>query len=177
MHGIDPTPRTRDPQPPLTVGTWIGRHLDALSGIERKTLTEYKRYLTRDIEPILGAVPLAALRRSDISSWVNTLRDGGASGKTIQNKMGFLSGCLNAAVREGELTANPAAGIRLPRTVRREMCFLTRDEYQILRSCFAARWHPQALYDILTQGDYQPGDFLCLERKASQLLVGAENRW
>lgn len=146
MHGIDPTPRTRAAAP-LTVGVWVDRHITALSGVERKTITEYRRYLTNDIEPALGDIPLTALRRSDISTWVNTLRDGGASGKTIQNKMGFLSGCLNAAVREGHLAANPAAGIRLPRTVRREMCFLTRDEYQLLRSHFTSRWHP--LLDFL----------------------------
>lgn len=104
--------------------------------MERKTLAEYRRYLSGDIAPTLGDIPLAALRRSDISGWVNTMREAGASGKTIQNKMGFLSGCLNAAVPEGDLPANPAAGIRLPRTVRRKMCFLTRDEYQLLRACF-----------------------------------------
>ncbi|GJO05410.1 site-specific integrase [Mycobacterium marinum] len=147
MHGIDPTPRARSAAAPLNVGDWIDRHLTTLSGVERKTLSEYRRYLTRDIQPTLGAVPLTALRRSDISTWVNELRAGGASGKTIQNKMGFLSGCLNAAVREGHLSANPAAGIRLPRTVRREMCFLTRDEYHLLRSHFTARWHP--LLDFL----------------------------
>jgi len=146
MHKIDPRPRARA-EAPLTVGVWIDRHITALSGAERKTITEYRRYLTRDILPTLGDVPLTALRRSDISTWVNTLRDAGASGKTIQNKMGFLSGCLNAAVREGHLAANPAAGIRLPRTVRREMCFLTRAEYQILRSKFTTRWHP--LLDFL----------------------------
>lgn len=70
---------------------------------------------------MLGHIPLATLARSDISRWVNAMRDAGASGKTVQNKMGFLSGCLNAAVREGLIAANPAAGVRLPRTVQREM--------------------------------------------------------
>lgn len=146
MHGIDTGRRRRDTTE-LTVGAWIGQHLDHLSGAEKKTLAEYRRYLSRDIEPTLGTVPLTALRRSDISTWVNKLRDDGASGKTIQNKMGFLSGCFNAAVREGHLAANPAAGIRLPRTVRREMCFLTRGEYGIVRASFTARWHP--LLDFL----------------------------
>ncbi|MGB8389975.1 tyrosine-type recombinase/integrase [Mycobacterium sp.] len=71
----------------------------------------------------------------------------GASGKTIGNKFGFVSGCLNAAVRDGHIPANPAAGIRLPRTVRREMCFLTRPEYELLKSTFTERWHP--LLDLL----------------------------
>lgn len=149
MHGIQPARRRRPGRDPavLTVGAWVDRHIDTLSGVERKTLAEYRRYLVRDIEPTLGQIPLTALRRSDISAWVNQLREDGASGKTIQNKMGFLSGCLNAAVRDGNLPANPAVGIRLPRTVRREMCFLTHAEYDLLRAAFTDRWHP--LLDFL----------------------------
>jgi integrase len=110
--------------------------------VERKTIAKYRRYLTRDIDPVLGHIPLQTLSRTDISNWVNKLRADGASGKTIGNKLGFLSGCLNLAVNGGEIPANPAAGVRLPRTVAREMTFLTRDEYQLLKASFTERWHP-----------------------------------
>jgi integrase len=145
MHNLE-APNRYGPSA-MTVGKWIGQHLDALSGVERKTLVEYRRYLTRDIEPTLGNVPLAALSRPDIGRWVNKLHTDGASGKTISNKLGFLSGCLNAAVRDGHIPANPAAGIRLPRTVRREMCFLTPTEFELLKTGFTERWHP--LLDLL----------------------------
>jgi integrase len=144
MHGYEVR---RDRPSGITVAKFIAQHIDALSGVERKTLAEYRRYLTRDIEPILGYIPLEALNRADISKWVNRLRDDGASGKTIQNKLGFLSGCLNSAVRDGDLPANPAAGIRLPRTVKREMEILTRAEFDILKAAFTERWHP--LLDLL----------------------------
>ena len=133
MHGIEIAPRQREAVG-QTVAEYIDQHLDALSGVERKTVAEYKRYLTRDIEPVLGQIPLTALTRADISKWVNKLRDDGASGKTCGNKLGFLSGVLNAAVRDGDLPANPAAGIRLPRTVKREMEILTRAEFDILKA-------------------------------------------
>jgi integrase len=144
MHGYEVR---RDQPAGITVEKWIAQHIDALSGVERKTIAEYRRYLIRDIEPILGYVPLTALSRTDISRWVNKLRDDGASGKTIQNKLGFLSGSLNVAVRNGDLPANPAAGIRLPRTVKREMEILTRVEFDILKAAFTDRWHP--LLDLL----------------------------
>jgi hypothetical protein len=48
---------------------------------------------------VLGHIPLQSLSRTDISTWVNKLRADGASGKTIGNKFGFLSGCLNLAVK------------------------------------------------------------------------------
>jgi integrase len=130
-----------------TVKNFIDRHLDALSGVEKKTVAEYRRYLTRDIEPTLGHIPLSTLSRTDISRWVNKLCEAGSSGKTIQNKLGFLSGCLNVAVKEGLMPANPAAGVRLPRTVQREMTFLTKDEYALLRAAFSDRYQP--LLDFL----------------------------
>jgi integrase len=130
----------------VTLAAWIGEHIDALSGVEKKTIAEYRRYLVRDIEPVIGCIPLTELSRVDLSRWVNTMQADGASGKTISNKVGFLSGCLNAAVPK-HIPANPAAGIRLPRTVRREMSILTRPEYDLLKSAFTEHWHP--LLDLL----------------------------
>lgn len=130
-----------------TVASFIAEHLDSLSGTEKKTVIEYRRYLVRDIEPVLGHIPLSTLACTDIARWVNRMREAGASGKTVQNKVGFLSGCLNAAVREGRMPANPAAGVRLPRTVAREMVFLTPDEFALLRAGFSPRWWP--LLDFL----------------------------
>jgi integrase len=135
------------PKDEITVRAFIKKHLEVISGVERKTITEYQRYLSRDIEPVLGPIPLSTLTRTDISRWVNKMRADGASGKTIRNKFTFLSGCLNAATRDGLIPANPAAGIRLPRTVRREMCFLTPEEFALLRDAFAERWWP--LLDFL----------------------------
>jgi integrase len=125
-----------------TLGSYLSEHLDALSGTEKKTLVEYRRYLTRDIEPVLGNIPLSTLSRTDLSKWVNKLQADGASRKTIQNKLAFISGCLNLAVIDGKIPANPATGVRLPPTVQREMTCLTRDEYDLMRSAFKPRWWP-----------------------------------
>ena len=130
-----------------TVARFIDGHLDVLSGVEKKTIVEYRRYLSRDIEPMLGHIPLSTLSRTDISRWVNKMRENGSTGKTIQNKLGFLSGCLNVAAREGLMPANPAAGVRLPRTVAREMTFLTKEQYALLRAGFTDRYQP--LLDFL----------------------------
>jgi integrase len=145
IHRVEREPRGGS-APGITLAAWIKEHLDALSGTEKKTITEYRRYLTRDIGPVLGCIPLTALSRGDISMWVNKMGEAGVSGKTIQNKVGFLSGCLNAAVPK-HIPANPAAGIRLPRTIKREMSMLTPPEYELLKSAFTERWHP--LLDLL----------------------------
>ena len=46
-----------------------------ISGVEKKTVAEYQRYLSRDIEPVLGHFPLSTLSRTDISRWVNALQE------------------------------------------------------------------------------------------------------
>jgi hypothetical protein len=72
------------PQRGQTLGRYLSEHLDALSGVEKKTLAEYRRYLTRDIEPVLGHIPLSTLSRTDLSKWVNRLLiSGGKSAKSI----------------------------------------------------------------------------------------------
>src|ERR1700742_3434856 len=108
----------------LTVGECLDRHIGSLSGVERKTVAEYKRYAVRDIGPALGAIPLGKLTRDDVAERVNVMFETGAAGGTIENKRGFLSGPLKRAVQDGHLAANPCQGIRLSRTEEQEMVFL-----------------------------------------------------
>ncbi len=116
--------------------------------MEEKTITEYKRYLRRDITPTLGAVPLTALSIEEVGPWVNRLEAEGNSRKTMLNKIGFLSAGMNAAVDRRLIPANPATGVRLKRTLtRRKKTFLTIPEYGLLKSHFTERWHP--LLDLL----------------------------
>ncbi|POX92237.1 site-specific integrase [Mycobacterium kansasii] len=144
----------------LTVGEWLDRHIGSLSGVERKTISEYKRYATRDIGPVLGAVPLGKLTRDDVADWVNTMFEAGAAGGTIENKHGFLSGALKRAVEDGYLAANPCQGLRLPRTEQREMVFLTREEFQILKAAFSPHYQP--LVEFLVASGCRAGEAFAL---------------
>jgi integrase len=60
---------------------------------------------------------------------MQTLIDNGASGKTVANKHGFLYSALNAGVRAGRITSNPAAGQRLPTSERKDMVCLSREDF------------------------------------------------
>ena len=50
---------TQRPMSALTVAEWLDRHIGSLSGVEKKTVTEYERYAESDIGPVLGAIPLS----------------------------------------------------------------------------------------------------------------------
>lgn len=144
----------------LTVAEYLDRHIKSLSGVEKKTVSEYERYATRDIGPALGAIPLSKLTRDDVAGWVNAMRDDGAAGGTIQNKHGFLSGVLKRAVEDGHLAGNPCEGVRLPRTEQKEMVFLTRDEYGLLKAAFSDYYRP--LVEFLVASGCRASEALAL---------------
>lgn len=143
IHGLDATRRNGH-----TVGKWMAHHIEHLSGIERRTRAEYLGVVKNDITPVLGTIPLDVLSRDDISRWVEKLRADGAAGKTIANKHGLLSAALNAAVRAGHIKANPAAGVRLPRTEQQEMRFLTREEFATLLAAVTEPWRPMVKFMV-----------------------------
>ena len=136
VHGLKDTVKALPSRE--TVGEYLDAYIASLTGVERKTIAEYTRYAQSDLKP-LTHIPLAALTRVDVAGWVNGLK---GSGKTIQNKHGFLSGALKHAVKDGKLAGNPCEGMRLPRSEAAEMVFLTTDEYRLLRDCFSEHYQP-----------------------------------
>ncbi|MCK0174763.1 site-specific integrase [Mycolicibacterium sp. F2034L] len=128
--------------PSRTVAEWVAHYIDHLTGIDPRTVQEYRGYLRADIGPALGVIPLAVLTRDDIARWVQAMSAEGFSGKTIANKHALLSAALSSAVKAGHIDANPAAGARLPRTERLEMLFLTREQFALLHSSVTKPWRP-----------------------------------
>jgi integrase len=126
----------------MTVGEWIEHHIEHLTGLRKSTLWDYGSYLRKDIAPILGDIPLTGLTREHIAKWTQDLADGGASGKTIANKHGFISSALNAAVRAGRIPTNPASGQRLPTSERAEMVCLTQEDFARLLDNVTDHWKP-----------------------------------
>ncbi|BBZ09835.1 tyrosine-type recombinase/integrase [Mycobacterium branderi] len=141
VHGID-RPIRGGP----TVTKWLEHHIEHLSGVERRTPEDYRSYLRNHIAPTLGHIPLTSLTRDDVARWVEKMRDDGASGKSVANRHGFLSSALNAAVEAGHIAANPAVGVRLPRTERDEMRFLSRDEFAALLAEVTEPWRPMVRF-------------------------------
>lgn len=156
--GIAPTthkPRSRKP----TVATWVRRYIDSRTGVVKSTIADYESYLRHDITPKLGPIPIDLLTPADVSEWVNWLasrdcrhrRNGQPvklSGKSIANRHGFLSAALRTAVADGQIGSNPAAGTRIPRTERAEMCFLTHEEFAILAAAIAPEWRPMLWFMV-----------------------------
>ena len=131
----------------LTVTEWITEYIDHLTGIEDATRNRYRTFLTRDIAPLLGALPLTAVNDQAIARWVQAQP---GSGKTIANKHGFLSAALAGAVSAKHIPANPCDGRRLPPKDSDEMVFLTPEEFAVIRDALPVQWQPLATFLVTT---------------------------
>lgn len=156
IHGLSSGPLRQ--ANPLTVSEWLDRYIEHLTGVQKSTVETYKRFVERDINPSLGAVPLSVLSRDDISRWVNSLE---GSAKTVKNKHGFLSGALAAAVTAELIPSNPCAKVRLPRWDRQEMVFLTQDDYTTLKNALTEYWRP--LVEFLVSSGCRFGEAAALK--------------
>ena len=150
----------------LTVEQWLTHHVDHLTGVDTNTVNKYRAYIRNDIAPVLGGLPLAGLTHDHVARWVQSMgeprKDGRvASAGTISNKHGFLAGALNTAVPK-HIASNPCSGIRLPRDDEaREMVFLTREEFAILRDSVTEYWRP--LVEFLVASGCRWGEAVALK--------------
>jgi integrase len=84
------------------------------------------------IEPHLGSVKLADLRRSTMQAWVAGQARSGVAPSTIKRHVEAIRSCLSAAVTEGIIASNPASKLGLPRGPKAEQRFLSIDEVRRL---------------------------------------------
>ncbi|WP_020102680.1 site-specific integrase [Mycobacterium sp. 360MFTsu5.1] len=150
VWGIKPTKAAAKRSNAPTVAQWLQKYIDTRTGVTKSTLFDYRSYLKNDIEPVLGSIPVDLLTPEDIAGWVQGLADRKLAGKTIANRHGFLSAALNTAVnaRPPVIPHNPALGTRIPRTERKEMCFLTHDEFALLLAGVDDYWKPMVRFMV-----------------------------
>lgn len=114
-----------------TLREWGTHHIEHRTGITAGTRRRYTRSLASDF-PEMVDLPVSLITRETVSAWVNRLAREGVSAKTIANKHGFLFSVMRAAVLAEHIDRNPCEGTRLPASERREMVFLTPDEFDQL---------------------------------------------
>lgn len=130
----------------MTVTDYLLEYIDSLTGVQAATAERYRRYLSRDITPVFGSLPLTAVTESTIGRWVQKMeetkdrRGNLPSAKTLQNKHGFVSGAFKVAARKRLIDSNPCDGRRLPEGQEQEMVCLTPAEFQLMHDCLPAQW-------------------------------------
>jgi integrase len=131
----------RDKAPGVSIlSAFLSAYLAQLTGIEEGTRAEYARMAARSWLPDLGEMPVAAIKREQITAWVNSAAASGLAGKTIKNQHNLLSSVMKYAVKQGQRLDNPCLDIRLPRTVPAQPVFLSESEFSTLYSLIPERW-------------------------------------
>lgn len=130
-----------------TLAEMLTRHLDELTGVDKRTRDDYLAEARRSWLDTLGRYPVDAVTRSHIARWVNAA-DGTVAPKTLRNRFGILSAVLKTAMHHGYIEANPASGTRLPRSGEEstdDVRFLTHAEFDRLIVRVPEFWQPFVL--------------------------------
>lgn len=114
----------------LTVGELVAQYLDWLPGAKYRREREYRRLLTREILPALGAVRIAELRRRDL---IALLEEKAKTAPVVANHVHVRLSALFAWARLRDLIqANPMGEIPKPTPYRARDRVLTDDEIRAL---------------------------------------------
>lgn len=125
-----------------TVAEHLRTHIAHLSGVTNGTIASYRTIADQIAATPLGQLPLDCVTRADVTAWIRDQEAAGSAAKTIRNRQSLLSAALTRAVEDELISRNPAHRARIARTERREMTFLTPDEFTILLSRATPHYHP-----------------------------------
>lgn len=130
-----------------TFGQWFETYLSHLSGIQPRTVGDYRaihrRYLTH-----LDPLPLTLITRGHVAALVNQLDAQGLAPKTIKNVMHMLSSAMSLALDEGHISRNPVRRVRLPKQKldQAEVMFLTYEEAGALVDATESHYQPLVMF-------------------------------
>ena len=113
----------------LTVGEWMSEWLERhQTRIRHSTHEGYKSAVRNWIVPHLGTIQLAALTHRHIEAMNQAVIEAGQSPQTVRRHYSPLRSALQAAVRDGLVSHNPAALVGLPPTQKPEINPFTTKE-------------------------------------------------
>ena len=160
-----------------TLGAWIKLWYEVYAEprLREKTKDYDLNYIDNHIIPELGNTPLEKLTTIQIQKFYNDLqksgriqrythiklKDRGLSTRVVRGIHTLLNNCLEQAVAERLLLANPAKGCRLPKLEKREMKILPEDKIGPYLAEAERRGLLAAFYLELTTG-LRRGELLAL---------------
>lgn len=136
------------------------------------TRDTYTRTLATSIQPGLGEARIGKLTQDVIQRWLN--EQTGATA-TLRRNHRLLSGALSEAVKRGEIKANPATGVKIPRRRPNEKRApltppFTREEYELIRKAMHPRY--QLLVEFLAETGCRLGEAAALTPADINLTQG-----
>lgn len=128
-----------------TVGEFYPEYLRGASNLSESTRNLYALQWRLRIAPALGRQPLRSLTRRSIQAWVNDLSAAGVGTPTIEVAFRTLSVLLSAAEAAEIIGRNPAQGVKVPRSGKRDMRFLVPSELLAVADAVPLRYRAVVL--------------------------------
>ena len=158
-----------------TFGVFWGRWLDGRRPyLEPGSWQAYERDGRLRLLPALGSLELGRLEvahvRGLMAEWIEAMEADGLAPKTINNTLGTLVVCLNDAVEDGLIAANPALRVRRLPAGHIEREYLRLHEIPIYLDSCSAVYRPLA--ELLIGSGLRISEALAL--KVSDLELGAQ---
>jgi integrase len=116
----------------VTVGQMYASWSTSQAHISAKTAATRRSAWGSRVEPAWANVALADVRTSAVRSWVAAMVADGLGAAGIENAAGLLRMILGAAVEDGRLAKNPAAGVRLPKRQHADRGYLSHRQVMAL---------------------------------------------
>lgn len=111
---------------------------------------------------------LAKVRAIDVRRFVAELSNGGLSPSRVRSTYFLVQAIFRAAVESGYIGRSPCVGVKLPRSVVREMNFISADQVKAIG--FAVPEQYEALIHVLAFGGLRWGEAAALRRKRVNVL-------
>lgn len=161
-----------------TVASWVRTWYEVYAEprIRPNTKSHYTNYIENHIIPGIGGIPLDKLTTIQIQRFYNNLQKTGRvqrknfpelKGKSLSPRVvrgvhTLLHNCLEQAVSERLILANPAQGCKLPQLEKREMKILPQEKIGLYLAEAEKRGLLAAFYLELTTG-LRRGELLALQ--------------
>ncbi len=139
---------------------WLIGHRDVRASTHRS----YTDHVRLHISPLLGGIPVARLRPSDIDRLIADRLAAGLSPSTVRRIITTLHVALQAGVRRGEIADNVAGMVRLPRVQRQSVRAMSADDGHKLLDAVAGHWLEQLVRLLLGSG-LRLGEALALDQE------------
>ena len=146
---------------------WAERWMATTVHLKPKTQYDYRSLLRRHVIPRLGDLELKRIDRLMVRTWIADLEASGLSASRIRLARQVLSSAMTAAVESGFIAANPASGVKVPRTRSKEKLFLTAEQVELLADAIDEQY--SALVYLLAYGGLRWGEATALRRRRLDL--------
>lgn len=133
-----------------TFGEWAEEWLATTVHLKPKTQVSYESILRSRVLPVFGNARIAAIEQVDVRRFVAQLDKAGDQPGTIRNTFNVLRLVMGTAVGSGAIRANPCSGVRMPKSSRDEMLFLTPEEVVTLAEAITEEFRTLVLFAAYT---------------------------